>query len=308
MPKDQEGGPAPEMGEVVDDFIPGPAELAVIDPSDQHEVMIRMDEHDIRMLLSQIQSAALRKWVYELEGQKQKNPVTGRWEPVRGLSVDAVEDITQRMNWTGKTRIGAVPETLTVEQIVADEGNGEEPFWVATIFARDEITGAMLPGSSMEPQRMKLKAETAKRKRDAGMRIPEDNRIFDRFARTKAIQKATRNALDAFIPAEIKQTIIATFANDPSRVERIRTEAQVKLEERPPALTDDEAVAKIARARELYDEIRGLGGEALLEFPPGKFAAWVVNTQHSHATLDALLEFVEGERDRLVAKYGEGSK
>jgi hypothetical protein len=93
---------------------------------------------------------------------------------------------------------------------------------VATIFARDEVTGAMLPGSSMEPQRMRLQARTADRKRKAGQKIPEDNTIFDVFSRTKAIQKATRNALAAFIPEEIEQTIIAMFAKDPSRVERSR--------------------------------------------------------------------------------------
>jgi hypothetical protein len=61
-------------------------------------------------------------------------------------------------------------------------------------------------------------------KRKAGMKIPEDNAIFDVFSRTKAIQKATRNALAAFIPEEIEQTVIAMFEKDPSRVERIQTE------------------------------------------------------------------------------------
>jgi hypothetical protein len=57
------------------------------------------------------------------------------------------------------------------------------------------------------------------------MKIPEDNAIFDVFSRTKAIKKATRNALAAFIPEEVEQTIIAMFEKDPSRVERIQTEA-----------------------------------------------------------------------------------
>jgi hypothetical protein len=283
--------PAPELGEVVDDYIPGAAELAVVDPGDHHEVMVRMDDHDVRMLLSQVQTAALRKWVYELP------------DGTKGLTVGAVQDISQRMNWMGKCRIGVMPETLRVEQIEADEGNGPEPFWVATIFARDEVTGAMLPGSSMEPQRMRLRPETAKRKRAKGMQIPEDNAIFDRFARTKAIQKATRNAIAAFIPEEIEQTVIAMFANDPKRVERIRTEAEQKMEDRPAPLVDDEAKAKLAEARALYDEVRDLGGAAVTEFPPGKFAAYVLNAQHSQETLDALVDYVRGERDRLVEKY-----
>lgn len=284
-------GPAPEIGEVVDDFIPQAAELAVTDPSDQHEVMLRMDDHDIRMILSQVQEAALKVWVYALP------------DGAKGLSVGGVEDIVQRLNWTGKARIGLMPETLQVEQIVADAGNGDEPFWSATVFARDEITGEALVGSSMQPQRMRLKQSTADRKRQKGAKIPEDNAVFDPFSRTKAIQKASRNALEAHIPEEIKQTVIAMFANDPSRVERIRTEAEQKIAERPPALDDDEAKAKIAAASKLYDEIRELGGAAVVEFAPGKFGAYMLNAQHSHETLDAFVDYVQGERDRLVAKY-----
>lgn len=292
--QDATDGPAAELGEVVDDYIPGPAELAVADPADEHEVMLRMDDHDVRMLLERAQKTALKKWVYELP------------DGTKGLTVGAVQDLTQQMNWMGKCRIGTVPETLTVEQLIADEGNGEEPFWVATIFARDEMTGAMLPGSSMEPQRMRLRKATADRKRQRGAQIPEDNAIFDRFARTKAIQKAARNALAAFIPEEVEQAIIAMFENDPKRVERIRTEAEQKIEDRPPPLDDDEAKAKLKLARDLYDEVRELGGSAVTEFTPGKFGAYMLNAQHSHETLDAFVEYVRSERDRLVEKYGQG--
>jgi hypothetical protein len=114
-----------EAAEAIEEYIPGPAELAVIDPADRHEVMVRMDEHDVRMLMERVQSSALRKWVYVL-------PDGGE----EGLTVHAVQDITQTMNWSGKCRIGVLPETLEVEQITADAGNGDEPFWVATIFAR----------------------------------------------------------------------------------------------------------------------------------------------------------------------------
>jgi hypothetical protein len=110
-----------EAAKAVEDFIPSPAELAVVDPQDRHEVMLAMDEHDVRMLLERVQSSALRKWVYELKDQ---------YPPVRGLTVHAVQDITQQMNWTGKARIGVVPETLTVERITEDAGHGAEPFWV----------------------------------------------------------------------------------------------------------------------------------------------------------------------------------
>jgi hypothetical protein len=285
-----------EAAKAVEDFIPSPAELAVVDPQDRHEVMLAMDEHDVRMLLERVQSSALRKWVYELKDQ---------YPPVRGLTVHAVQDITQQMNWTGKARIGVLPETLTVERIIEDAGHGAEPFWVATIFARDEVTGAMLPGSAMEPVRMRLRAETAAKKRKKGLRIGDDNTLFDPFSRTKAIQKATRNALAAFIPEEVEQTIIAMFEKDPARVERIQTEAEQKLAEFPPPLDDDEAKALIARAEAVYGEI--VWPEARVEFPPGTFAAWKLQAQHSHDRLRDLVAYVEKRRDELAGKYGSGS-
>jgi hypothetical protein len=288
-----EDAPMPEAAEKIEEFIPGPAELAVIDPQDRHEVMLSMDEHDVRMLLERVQSSALRKWVYELKDQ---------YPPVRGLTVHAVQDITQQMNWTGKCRIGVVPDTLTVERITEDAGHGAEPFWVATIFARDEVTGAILPGSSMEPVRMRLRPETAAKKRKKGMKIGEDNTLFDPFSRTKAIQKAARNALAAFIPEQIEQTVIAMFEKDPARVELIQTEQEQKLAELPPPLDDDEARVLIAQAEAAYEEI--VWPAARVEFPPGTFAAWKLQAQHSHDRLRDLVAYVEKRRDDLRAKYG----
>lgn len=282
----------PEAAEAIEEFIPGPAELAVLDPSDQHEVMVRMDEHDVRMLLERVQSSALRKWVYKL-------PYGGG----EGLTVHAVQDITQMMNWTGRCRIGVLPETLEVEQITADAGNGDEPFWVATVFARDEQTGMAMPGTAMEPQRMKLRSDTAAKKRKAGAKIPEDNTIFDVFSRTKAINKAYRNALAAFIPEQVEQTIIAMFEKDPSRVEMIRTEAQQRMEELPPPLEDDEAVALLARSREVQDEIAAIGPEAAAECPPGLVGSYRLQAQHSHDLLRDFIAWLEQRRDELTEKY-----
>jgi hypothetical protein len=292
------GAPMPsEAAEAIEEYIPGPAELAVVDPSDRHEVMLSMDEHDVRMLLERVQSSALRKWVYEL-------PFGGG----TGLTVHAVQDITQMMNWLGKCRIGVLPETLEVEQITQDAGNGPEPFWVATIFARDEMTGAMLPGSSTEPQRMRLKKSTADKKRNAGQKIPEDNTIFDVFSRTKAIQKATRNALASFIPEEVEQTVIAMFEKDPARVERIQTEAEAKVAEMPPPLTDDKARALVAQCESIYDEIRELGGgQGKVHFTPGLFSSWMLQSQHDHGALERFVVYLEQRREEIRAQLAGGA-
>jgi hypothetical protein len=68
--------------------------------------------------------------------------------------------------------------------------------------------------------------------------------------------------------------VIAMFSKDPSRVERIQTEAEAKVADLPPALDDDEARALIAQAERVYDEVRELGGgRGKVELPPGQFAA-----------------------------------
>jgi hypothetical protein len=278
--------PMPDAAPVIEDYV---GEVVVVDPTDRHEVMVAMDAHDVAMLLERAQSSALRKWVYVLPDSK-------------GLTVHAVQDLIQQMNWSGKARIGVMPETAEFERITEDAGYGPEPFWQATIAARDEVTGQMWMGTSSEPVYMRLKPATADQKRKRGMKIPEDNRIFDPFSRSKALQKAQRNATGAFIPEQVEQAIIAMFENDPSRVERIRTEQEAALEALPAPLDDDEARDLIRKAESVYDEI--VWPEARVEFPPGTFAAWKLQAQHSHDRLRDLIVYLEKRRDELKAKYG----
>jgi hypothetical protein len=262
--------PTPELAPAVDDLLPA----VVHDPSDDHDVMVTMDEADVQALLTWAQTGALRKWVYALPGNKGE-----------GLSVHGVQDIVQRINWTGRAKIGVLPETLDVDSITADEGDGEERYWVATIFARDELTGMVLPGSSMEPQRMKKR---------------NGDRVFDRFARWKAIQKATRNALGGFIPEEIEQAVIGMFVNDPSRVQRIRTEAEQKVAEMPPPLDDEEAKALIAETEQVYAEIKDLGGgRGKIKLTPGTYNAWLLQSQHDHAALRRMVEYLKERREQI---------
>jgi len=286
--------PMPEAEAVIEEYMPDSAELVLRDPDDEHERFLVMDAHDVAQMVQWAQESALRKWVYELPDGK------------LGLSIHGVQDLIQQMNWRGKCRIGTLPETLTVEQVTADEGEGPEPFWVATIFARDDVTGAMLPGSAMEPQRMKLRASTAERYRREGKKVPDDNKIFDRFSRTKAINKAVRNALAAFIPEEVEQTILGMFSRDSSRVERIRTEAEQKVAELPPPLTDEQAQAQVERARALYGRIRELhGGRGKVEVTPATFNAWLMAAQHSHDRLNDLIGHLEHLLETLPGKLAE---
>lgn len=291
-PEDVEGTATelpPEAQEAIEDYLP--AVPALMDPSDRHEVARVLDEHDVRQLILRAQGAALQKWVYQLP------------DGAKGLSVDAVQDITAFMNWTGKAKIGVLPETLTVERVVEDAGNGEEPFYVATVFARDELSGKTESGTSMEPVYMQLTEATANKWRKKGKKVPEDRRVFDIYARTKAINKAERNAQDKFIPAELRETIIAMVAKDPSRVERVQTEADQQAEDAQPMLTTDEAKALMAELETIYDRIRELGnGQGKVKLPLNTFRAWLMRSWHD---MDALGRFREWLLQREADIPGE---
>lgn len=285
--------------EAVQDVL-GSQALVLTDPSDQREGMIAMDAHDAKRfvdgLVSQAQEANLgKRWIYELPRPGGKKD--------RGLTVDAVEDITQQMNWTGRCKIHVLPETLQTQVIEADEGDGLEPFWVATVAARDDVGGSVFIGTSMEPQKLKLRADTANAKRSEGKSIPEDNRIFDRFSRAKAINKAERNALEKHIPEVVKRTLIAMAANNPSLVERIQTANEAKISELPPPLDTDEARALIAECGGIYDEIRELGGgKGRVLLPPGQYNAYMLQSQHSMELLGRMKEWLLQRREEIRAE------
>lgn len=264
---------------------------------DKHEGLVAMDARDaaafVGGLVRQAQEANLgKRWVYKLPG-------TGG----SGLTVDAVQDITQQMNWTGRCRISLLPETLQVEIIQADEGRGTEPFWVATVFAVDEMTGQKHVGTSMEPQSMHLKPGTAKAKREAGAKIPEDNRIFDKFARAKAINKAERNAEEKHIPEVVKLTLIAMAEKNPGLVETIRTPVEEKIAALPAPLDTPEAAELREECEAIYLELGALdGGKGRLVIPPGRYNGAMMNSQHDMVMLRSTKAWLEDSRDRLRAK------
>lgn len=278
-------GDAVEMSEAaaeVEDYLPASSDLVLRDPLDAHEAAIVLDAHDERMVLERIQGAALKKWVYRLP--------TGE----TGLSVDGVQDVTQLLNWTGKCRIGLDKDTLVMERTVED---GEE-LWTATIFATDAVTGQSWPGAASQPVRMQLKPDTAAKWRDKGRKVGDDDTVFDIFARTKAIQKAARNACKAFIPEKIEQTILALYTGQSARVEQIRTQAQAQIEDLPAPLDDERARELKARARATYERIGELDG-GRLKVTPGMFHSYMTRAEHSHDRLEEFIAYLE-ERETQI--------
>lgn len=267
---------------------------------DKHEGLVAMDAHDairfVDRLVEQAQRTNLgKRWVYQLPGAGGD-----------GLTVDAVEDITQQMNWTGRCRITLLPDTKHVEVVEADEGRGLEKFWVCDIFAEDEITGQKHMGSSMEPMYMQLTKETANKKRAKGQAIPDDDRIFDRFARTKAANKAARNAEEKHIPEIVKLTLIAMAKNKPQMIERIETQKDAEAQAWPPPATGPEADALNAEIDEIYARIRELGGgRGKVELTPGVFHGYKLQAAHDVGKLESMKLFLLEREEQIAAKFGE---
>jgi len=112
---------------------------------------------------------------------------------------------------------------------------------------------------------------------------------FDKFAATKALNKAERNAKKKLIPEEIRQTIIA-MAREESKV-RVLKAAAAPLAEMPPPLTDKKAVELKNQIRASYNELKEVNRMLL---PPARFNAMLTRSEHEHARLEELLAHMQG--------------
>lgn len=265
----------------IEDFRPSGAELVIADEESVFEVL---DRHDEDQVLRMLQGHAVAEWFY-------KFPQEGK--QVVGMSIKGVFDTIGAINRTGKVRMRIIPGSI--EGATVDEDGAV--FYEATVWAEDMITGFSVSGHAYEPKRLKLKPATAQRRRAEGKPVDDDDTIWDSFAKTKAINKAERNALAKFIPQRIQQTLIAQFLNDPSRIKEIKAGAGAAAEaDIPPPLTSPEAEEKKAQARAVYDEIRDVDRLALL---PGIFHQRFIRAASSLETLDSFIEALEQKRDEL---------
>lgn len=292
--------PEDEVGEALE-LARGAAATLVADTHDRQEGLVAMDANDARLFLERLTEQAQREhlgkaWVYKLPGQGGE-----------GLTVNAVNDITQQMNWSGLCSIGIRPGSLKLEQIDGDEDGEPVKMWMATIEAVDAKTGATVTGTATEPQRMKLKKATADKKRADGKQIPADDRVFDKFAATKAANKAERNAKGKFIPTVVEQHVLAMASNNPALVERIGSEAEERAKDMPPPVSGPEADTLREQIESVYTAIRALGdGQGAVALPPGRYQAALVRADVSLQGLRAMKGWLEGRRDELAAHYAKG--
>jgi hypothetical protein len=269
-----------------DDFKPAPAELAVADVAHPEADVFRvLDRHDEAQILEEMQSRVLDVTLYDFPGEGGSRQVD--------LSYKGVREVIHLMTRTGKVRIRVIPGSLSVVEVFE---NGE-PHYVADVWAEDTVTGEAYSGSSSQPKLMKLTDKTAKKWRAKGRDVPDDRKVWDSFARTKAINKAERNALGKFVPEPLRQVLIAQYLKDPKRIDVIRAGAGAEqMAELPPPLADERADAQRAEARELYDRIKGFApGGVAVGLTPAAFNQWMTRTEHSHERLDDFLTFLRGK-------------
>lgn len=250
-----------------EEFKPSGLELVVSDPGDEQQVFVVLDRHDEEQIIEEFQRRALKVMLYDFTNKAGKRMLD--------LSYQGVNEGIRLMNATGKCRIHVVPGSLIIEEVTEDIGNGPERLVIATVYARDEVTGYGQYGTSTEPAHMKLKSGGSK---------------WDVFARTKALNKAQRNALKVMIPEAMRQTLIAMARKDETMLKQIRAGAgAAAIAELPPPLVDDEAKELRAKIEAAYRELRGVSKTAML---PAQYQHELSRAASSHELLRALLASV----------------
>lgn len=273
--------------EVVDaevvDFAPTGADLVITEPEDTFAVL---DRHDEQQILMEITKRGIKRLFYEF-------PQDGK--TVVGLSIFGVLECVGLMNRTGKVKIAVDSGSANIRREVID---GEE-YVIARVYAHDAVTGFGVFGTSSQPFRMKLRPDVAARKRGKGEAVTDDDRIFDKFAETKALSKAQRNALGQMIPQMVVAAMIAQATQNPVLMREVRFGVGAAQEADRPALDSSRARELVREATTIYDELRGVNVKALL---PGQFNAKLTNAHHSEDELGA---FVGALRSQLEHEKGQ---
>lgn len=283
-PTDEGGAPVAVTPEEAEDFKPSPADLVAAGPDDTHGTLVVLDRHDELAIIEEFQRRALEVMLYDV-------PKGG--DRLIDLSYAGVNEGVRLLNTMGGLRIGIVEGTLQVVTEHYDVGDGPEPFFVATIAAREATTGYLQYGTASEPQWMKLTDRTIARYKREKKPVREDGKIFDVFARAKAINKAQRNALKVQIPETMRQTMIATYKGDTAALKQIQAgRGAEQLAQLPPPLPedDDRANELRGRCRELYTEIRAVD---VLKVLPAQFHAYLTRAEVSYEKLEGFVAYLE---------------
>jgi hypothetical protein len=275
-PDDVVEGTAVEEG-AVQGSAPAPAELAVR-PDVPEDVFRAMDAHDELQILEALEGRPAEIMVYSFRsGGKTQT----------GLSYAGVAEVVRTMNAAGHTKIRVSPEFAPiVEEVQEADENGDVITYVqVTVYAEDALTGGGNYGTARQQKFMTYRDENRKP-------------TIDKFAFTKALSKAQRNAMLPLTPVMYRETLIAQMLNNAARVKELRLGMGDPTTELPPPLTDDRAVELKERIRATFKEIRDVDPMALL---PGQFNAKLRRTEHEHEAMEELLAALEAQLAHVKA-------
>lgn len=249
--------PAPvEVDADPEEFKPPEVALAV-DTRDSTDVYRAMDRNDEVQILDELMGRAIKSMLYSFEQKGQL---------LTDFTVAGVNETIRVMNERGGTQVGISEQPPIVDEFT----EGEERYFRCLVFARD----ARFPesgrwGTAVEPVMMVTKAK---------------GKIWDKFALTKALNKAQRNALRAFIPEDFRQTIIAMFLQQ-GRVEKLQPLGGGAVAELPAPIDDERAQALKIEIHDAYRELKELNP---LKMPPARFNAFLTRAEtDSHERMEA---------------------
>ncbi len=255
-----------------------PAAALAVDIRDSQDVYRAMDRNDEVMILEEIQGRALDTFVYSFK-------LAGKL--TTDLTVSGVSEVVRLMNERGGCQIGISEQPPIVEEF----REGDEDFYRVLVYARDgRQAGSGRWGTAVEPKMMELKDGTKK---------------WDKFAMTKALNKAERNALKKQIPEDFRQTVIHQYLGTHHVLELkpLAVTGGGAVAELPPALDDERAQAIKAEIHDAYKRLRALNK---LKLPPARFNAFLTKAEtESHERLevfrDSILDWITEEEKRLAA-------
>lgn len=276
-------GTASELPETVDSENPSdflPAELPV-DPKDEQSVFKAMDRQDEIAILEELQGRAIATMLYSFEqGGKL----------LTDLSITGVSETIRLMNERGGCQIGIASQPAPM---VNEVHENEEDLYQVMVFARDARhpeTGRW--GIATEPKVLSRR---------------DGSKVWDKFALTKALNKAERNALKKQIPVEWVEYMKAQFLGG-DQVKQLAPIGGGAVAKLPPAIQGEDVDKVRAEIHEEYRKLKALNS---LRMAPGKFNGFFTRAETEsierlEAFRDHVRELVEFEEAEL-AKREQGS-
>jgi hypothetical protein len=269
-----------ERGEVEP---PAAAGELVVDPRHDGDVFRVMDAYDEAQILDELEGRPSDKMVYSFgSGGDRKT----------GLSYAGVSESVRTLNSRGLTKIRVAKDVIPqFRELQETDEKGETVTYVeALVYGEDVQNGGGEWGLARQP-----KFQT--------YRNSDRKPTLDKFATTKALSKAQRNAQLELIPLAFREILIALALKDGRRVQELRAGIpNVKQDQLPAPIKDEKADRLREEIRLAYDVVKGLTG-GVRAMPPGRFNTKLRRAESiDHASLEEFRDELQSLAEHLEAE------